>query len=378
MSANGTQSSPGGSITRSVIRAPATAQEGEALTLIVYTVAAGRLKGTPWLVADSQSSGEALQASLESPKTHGMMRQIFSHVLGGRPLRSEACLQVLIHPSHRLSIINKGADRGCLLQPHLRGDRMFRRFFHYAPPEVTGEAFQLGPSQTKALLLSRHSATLAALHGAEFSDYCPFQLGRGIPMEWLTGPQQKHVQRQRISGISTMQEHHRRWGDRDFFWDPNCLICGLPDTCTHAWVCSGSASCVDQVTADLRDWLRMHWYRRRPTGHVLDESWDPECLVVWSMATKTTGFVDDRLSTATWDSLGTRFLADVVSASILLHAHRAEALERALRSKQGTSLTLQQFMQRAFRNAERGLPAENKDRSPAEEDGDNSETDDEG
>ena len=49
-----------------------------------------------------------------------------------------------------------------------------------------------------------------------------------------------------------------------------------------------------------------------------------------------------------------------------------------LRSKLGTSLTLQQFMQQAFRNAERGLRAERRDHPPAEEDGDNSETDDEG
>ena len=68
----------------------------------------------------------------------------------------------------------------------------------------------------------------------------------------------------------------------------------------------------------------------------------------------------------------------MISASILLHAHRAEARERALRSKQGTSLTLQQFMQRAVRNAERGLPAEKQDHPPAVGDGDDSETDDEG
>ena len=44
MSACGTQSGPEGTITRSVIRAPATAQEGEVFTLITYAVAAARLK----------------------------------------------------------------------------------------------------------------------------------------------------------------------------------------------------------------------------------------------------------------------------------------------------------------------------------------------
>ena len=67
------------------------------------------------------------------------------------------------------------------------------------------------------------------------------------------------------------------------------------------------------------------------------------------MATKTTGFVDDRLSTATQDSPGTRFLSEAVTASALLHAHRAEERERALRRKEETTLSLSsahsQFMQ---------------------------------
>ena len=72
------------------------------------------------------------------------MSQIFSQVLGGQPLRPEACVQVVVTPSHRFTIVNKGADWGCLLHPHPRGDRMFRRYFHFAPPETTGEVYQLG------------------------------------------------------------------------------------------------------------------------------------------------------------------------------------------------------------------------------------------
>ena len=48
------------------------------------------------------------------------------------------------------------------------------------------------------------------------------------------------------------------------------------------------------------------------------------------MATKTSGFVDKSLSTATRGSLGTCFLAEVVTDSLSLHAHRAEAREQAL------------------------------------------------
>ena len=131
---------------------------------MVYTVAAGVHKGkVVWIVADSQSSADALEAYSKNPKTHGMMSQIISQVQKGRPLGSEAFVQIVVTPSQRFSIINKGADWGCSLQPQLRGDRMFRRFFHYAPSEVTSEAFQLGPRQTKTFLLTRHSAALEAL-----------------------------------------------------------------------------------------------------------------------------------------------------------------------------------------------------------------------
>ena len=98
------------------------------------------------------------------------------------------------------------------------------------PPEATDKAYQLGPKQTKVVLLGRHSAALAALHQTEFSDVRSFQPRRGIPVEWLTACQQKHVQKQGMSCISTMLEHSRRWDKRGFFWSPDCLICGLRDT----------------------------------------------------------------------------------------------------------------------------------------------------
>ena len=96
------------------------------------------------------------------------------------------------------------------------------------------------------------------------------------------------------------------------------------------------------------------------------------------MATKTSGFTDEYLSTATRGSLGTRFLAEVVTASLTLHAHRAEARERALRTKQGTTLSLQQYMQRAFRDAERGILQRQQDRPPPEGGDTDSETDGDG
>ena len=178
-----------------------------------------------------------------------------------------------------------------------------------------------------------------------------------------------------------MEEHHRRWGHRDFYWDPFCLICGRRDTRTHSWECLGSeelARYVETLVEGLRLWLKGHWYRRRPTGPILEETYDPECLVVWSMATKTSGFVDERLSTASRGSLGTRFLAEVITASLALHTRRAEAREQALRAKQGTTLSIAQYMQRAFRDAERGILQRRQNQPPPETEETDSETDGEG
>ena len=68
----------------------------------------------------------------------------------------------------------------------------------------------------------------------------------------------------------------------------------------------------------------------------------------------------------------------MITASLNLHAHRAEAREQALRAKLGTTLSLQQFMQRAFQNAERGLLQQRQDQPPPEGGDTDSEADGEG
>ena len=87
-----------------------------------------------------------------------------------------------------------------------------------------------------------------------------------------------------------------------------------------------------------------------------------ECLVVWpTMASKTAGFADNRLSPSTQDSPGTLFLSKAGTASAILHEHCAQVRERALRRKTGTTLSLRQYTQRAFRDWERGKPPGKKD-----------------
>ena len=76
--------------------------------------------------------------------------------------------------------------------------------------------------------------------------------------------------------------------------------------------------------------------------------------------------------------MGTRFLAEVITASLAVHTRRAEAREQALRAKQGTTLSLAQYMQRAFRDAERGILQRRQDKPPPETEETDSETDGEG
>ena len=90
-----------------------------------------------------------------------------------------------------------------------------------------------------------------------------------------------------------------------------------------AWVCLGTLERSNDLKTGLRCWLRKHWYTKRPSGRVHEECWDPECLVVWPMATRTTGFTNDCLGTSTQDSPGTLFLSEAIAASALLHGHRA-------------------------------------------------------
>ena len=58
-------------------------------------------------------------------------------------------------------------------------------------------------------------------------------------------------------------------------------------------------------------------------------------MVIWAMATKTQGFTDDHVGTATKDSLGTQFLIKAVEASTKLWTERYKLRDRTSRSRHG-------------------------------------------
>ena len=87
------------------------------------------------------------------PKTHGIISQIMSQVMKGKRISPKAAVNLLATPSRRFTLVDRAADRAVLQQLRLRGERMFRRGFLFAPPEVYKQQYQLGPKQTRNYLL---------------------------------------------------------------------------------------------------------------------------------------------------------------------------------------------------------------------------------
>ena len=92
--------------------------------------------------------------------------------------------------------------------------------------------------------------------------------------------------------------------------------------------------------AKLRDklivWLEDNLYMGSDCARSLaDEVYSPTCMVIWAMATKTQGFADDHIGTATKDSLGTQFLVKAVKASAKLWTERYKLRDRASRRRHG-------------------------------------------
>ena len=91
---------------------------------------------------------------------------------------------------------------------------------------------------------------------------------------------------------------------------------------------------------ELANWLEDHAYMNCPGARCLDdEVRDPLCLVIWATATKTQGFIADKLSTATRDSLGTQFLLKAIGASSRLWKIRYQLRDKEIQRRHGMNMT---------------------------------------
>ena len=103
--------------------------------------------------------------------------------------------------------------------------------------------------------------------------------------------------------------------------------------------------------------------------HLEDEISDPACLVVWAMATKTQGFLSDKMGTADRDSLGTQFLLKAVAASAHLWQICFKIRDKEIRRRHGMNMAA---YVKSFRGRDRNEEAEIEEESdddPPEEPG---------
>ena len=91
-----------------------------------------------------------------------------------------------------------------------------------------------------------------------------------------------------------------------------------------------------------------------------DEAYDPACMVVCAMATKTQGFVSNKMGTADQDSLGTQFLLKAVATSARLWQIRFKLRDKEIRWSHGMSRAA---YVKSFRGRDLDEEAESEDES---------------
>ena len=76
---------------------------------------------------------------------------------------------------------------------------------------------------------------------------------------------------------------------------------------------------------NLEDWLVSNWYKGRKSGEeVKRELRSASHVVVWSTATTTEGMKKEKMPAGTQDSVGVRYIKEVIDASMELYKYRAQ------------------------------------------------------
>ena len=139
-----------------------------------------------WGIGDSQSAEGATKAYVEDPKAHCMMSSVARKVHEGKPIVMTRPFNIAITPSQRCSSCKRSVDRSVALHHDVLGHNLLRLAFNYAPPEVQGDHYQLGPKAVGRYLQRRETAAPIALHEENSgpTDHA-WQPGRGVPIEWF-------------------------------------------------------------------------------------------------------------------------------------------------------------------------------------------------
>uniref|UniRef100_A0A7S1JEM0 Uncharacterized protein n=2 Tax=Eutreptiella gymnastica TaxID=73025 RepID=A0A7S1JEM0_9EUGL len=100
-----------------------------------------------------------------------------------------------------------------------------------------------------------------------------------------------------------------------------------------------------------------NWYKARGDPRLITrEVWSATHVVIWSMATATDAIKREKMPMSGQDTLGARFIRQVLDASINLHEYRAKCREEILKAQTGEDETLKQAMMKALMGKEEGEP----------------------
>ena len=136
MTAAGISKDAQGGYTTASIRAPATSQEGEALSLLYHIVSVSRIDGVVWVIVDSEAAAQSLRAYLQGRRTGGSMKDLYAQHLDKLIMAedSQAAINVVVTPSHRVTSVNRLADEATKMPSKTRGDWILRRHLAFDLP----------------------------------------------------------------------------------------------------------------------------------------------------------------------------------------------------------------------------------------------------
>ena len=163
-----------------------------------------------------------------------MMSGISSQVHKGKPIVMNTPLNVVITPLHRFTTCNRLMAKTVVLRHKALGHWLLSCPFHFAPPEVQGDQYQLGPKALGKYLQRKCTADLVAWQKKNFPpSNRAWKRGRGVPVEWFTPLQQRHILLQRCGTVPVMVELAVLSGCHD----PRCLL--VLRTAGHETACMG-------------------------------------------------------------------------------------------------------------------------------------------
>ena len=161
-----------------------------------------------------------------------MMSGISSQIHDAKPILLDKPLNIIITHSHRFTCANRAADKAVLLKHKALGHFLLRRPFHFAPPEVQGDQYQLGPKALGQYIQRKCTPDLFVWQKGIFGpSRTAWKQGRGVLVKWFTAAQQRHILLQRVGVVPTMTGLERRVSYFEVAipgW-----FCGQPDTRQH-------------------------------------------------------------------------------------------------------------------------------------------------